>query len=282
MVQLGSILALGALFLLTLLDGVHAATAGCGKTPTLTSGTKSVNINGKNRQWILRIPDNYNKTQPYRLIFGLHWLSGDMTSVDSGSAPYYGLKALAQNSAIFVAPDGLDKGWANQGGEDITFIDTIRKQIEDDLCVNEKLRFSLGFSYGGAMSYSLACSRGKDFRAVGVLSGALLSGCEGGSDPVAFYGQHGVSDSVLPIAMGRDVRDRFVRNNGCQAMQAQEPPVNSNQHIINTYTGCKPEYPVQWTAFAGDHVALPGNNGQDVGANSFTPADVWKFFSQFQ
>lgn len=274
--------AISALVLLALFNNVHAATAGCGKTPTLTSGTKTVTVNGKQRRWILRIPDGYNKTQPYRLIFGLHWRDGDMTSVDGGSAPYYGLKALAKNSAIFVAPDGLNKGWANQGGEDITFIDTIRQQIENDLCVNEKLRFSLGFSYGGAMSYSLACSRAKDFRAIAVLSGALLSGCSGGNDPIAFYGQHGVRDSVLPISMGRDIRDRFVKNNGCQNMQAREPAKNSRQHIMNVYQGCKSDYPTQWTAFDADHVALPGDTGGDAGVNSFTPADVWKFFSQFQ
>lgn len=281
MVSSTSFFALSALFFLSLFNGVHAATAGCGKNPTLRSGQQTVNVNGKQRRWILRIPDGYNNTQPYRLIFGLHWRDGDMNSVDGGSAPYYGLKNLAQNTAIFVAPDGLNKGWANQGGEDITFIDTIRQQIENDLCVNEKLRFSLGFSYGGAMSYSLACSRGKDFRAIAVLSGALLSGCSGGNDPVAFYGQHGVSDGVLPISMGRDVRDRFVRNNGCQQMQAREPGRGSRTHIVNTYQGCRAEYPVVWTAFDGDHFALPGDNGRDEGPNSWTPRDVWTFFSQF-
>lgn len=276
-----SFLAFGALFLLHLFDGVHAATAGCGKSPTLTSGTTTVTINGKQRRWILRIPDGYNNAQPYRLIFGLHWRDADMTGVDGGSAPYYGLKALANNTAIFVAPDGLNKGWANQGGEDITFIDTICQQIEDGLCVNEKLRFSLGFSYGAAMSYSLACSRAKDFRAIAVLSGALLSGCDGGNDPIAFYGQHGVRDGVLPIQSGRDIRDRFVKNNGCQAMQAREPAQNSRQHIVNVYQNCNASYPTQWTAFDTDHVVLPGDNGGDAGVNSFTINDVWKFFSQF-
>ncbi|KAF2281392.1 alpha/beta-hydrolase [Westerdykella ornata] len=206
-----------------------------------------------------------------------------MTSVDGGSAPYYGLKALAQNSAIFVAPDGLNKGWANQGGEDITFIDTIRQQIDNDLCVNEKQRFALGFSYGGAMSFSLACSKAKDFRAVAVLSGATLSGCNGGNDPIAYYGQHGVRDSVLPISMGRDLVNRFIKNNGCQNTQLREPARNSNQRVTTVVQGCKPEYPVQWTAFDGDHVALPGrNNGNDAGPNSFTPEEVWKFFTALQ
>lgn len=275
-----SLFALSVLFLLISFHGANAGTAGCGKSPTLTSGTKTTTVNGKQRRWILRIPDNYNSTQPYRFIFGLHWLNADMTGVDGGSAPYYGLKVLAKNSAIFVAPDGLQKGWANQGGEDITFLNTIRKQIEDDLCVNENLRFSLGFSYGGAMSYSLACTQAKDFRAIAVLSGALLSGCSGGNDPIAFYGQHGVKDSVLPLDSGRQIRDRFVKNNGCQAKNAPEPAKNSRQRITTVYEGCK--YPTQWTAFDGDHVALPNDSGNDAGAQSFTPAEVWKFFSQFE
>jgi hypothetical protein len=93
-------LTLGALLLLGLLTTVSAGTAGCGKTPTLKSGTQTITINNKQRRWIIRIPDNYNNTQPYKLIFGLHWRDADMTGVDGGSAPYYGLKALAKNTAV--------------------------------------------------------------------------------------------------------------------------------------------------------------------------------------
>ncbi|PVH95301.1 carbohydrate esterase family 1 protein [Periconia macrospinosa] len=272
--------ALGALFLLALVNNVLAGTAGCGKTPTLKSGTQTMTVNGKQRRWILRIPDGYNNTTPYRFIFGLHWLNANMNAVDGGNAPYYGLKNLAKNTAIFVAPDGLNQGWGNSNGEDITFLDNIRQKIDEEFCVNENLRFSLGFSYGAAMSYSLACSKAKDFRAVAVLSGATLSGCAGGNDPIAFYGQHGVHDSVLNIAQGRQLRDRFVKNNGCQSKTAQEPSNGSRQRITTVYDGCK--YPTQWTAFDGDHVALPGDNGADSGPNSFTVPAVWKFFSQFE
>lgn len=259
---------------------ISAGTAGCGKTPGLKSGMQTITVSGKQRRWTLRIPDNYNSSKPYRFIFGLHWLNGDMTSIDGGNAPYYGLKALVNNSAIFVAPDGLNKGWENQGGEDIVFLDAIRKQVEDDLCVDEKLRFSVGFSYGGAMSFSLACSHAKDFRAIAVLSGATLSGCAGGTDPIALYIQHGVKDSVLPIDSGRQIRDRFVKLNGCQAKTANEPDKGSKQRITTVYAGCK--YPTQWTAFDGDHVPLPDDAGNNAGAQSFTPGEMWKFFSQFE
>src|SRR5687768_5054570 len=87
--------------------GTTAATAGCGKAPTLTSGVRTIQSGGQNRTYILRIPDNYDRNHPYRLIFGFHWLNGTANDVDSGGSDgftwsYYGLRALANNSAIFV------------------------------------------------------------------------------------------------------------------------------------------------------------------------------------
>ncbi|MEV0354388.1 hypothetical protein AB0H88_52345, partial [Nonomuraea sp. NPDC050680] len=125
----------------TPLTGTNAAagTAGCGKTPTLRSGTQSITTSGKNRSYILRIPDNYTNTTPYRLIFGFHWNGGTANDVDSGGTSgypwsYYGLRALSNNTAIFVSPQGFNNGWANSGGEDITFVDDMIRRIEADLC----------------------------------------------------------------------------------------------------------------------------------------------------
>jgi len=65
----------------------------------------------------------------------------------------------------------------------VTFFDNLVKTVEADLCVETTLRFSTGFSYGGAMSFAIACARPKEIRAIGVLSGSQLSGCSGGNDP---------------------------------------------------------------------------------------------------
>jgi hypothetical protein len=40
-------------------SAVPAATAGCGKTPTLRNGTYTIQRGGESRTYILRIPDNY-------------------------------------------------------------------------------------------------------------------------------------------------------------------------------------------------------------------------------
>ncbi|GAB3834908.1 hypothetical protein GCM10027610_031470 [Dactylosporangium cerinum] len=199
-----------------------AATAGCGKAPALTSGTRTIQTSGKNRSYILRIPDNYDVNRPYRLVFGFHWNGGTANDVDSGGTSgypwsYYGLRALSNNSTIFVAPQGFNNGWANSAGEDLTFVDDMVRQIEGGLCVDTTQLFALGFSYGGGMSYSIACSRPDTFRAVAVYAGAQLSGCNGGTQPIAYIGLHGLRDPVLNISQGRSLRDRFVRNNGCTA-----------------------------------------------------------------
>jgi poly(3-hydroxybutyrate) depolymerase len=253
-----------------------AATAGCGKTPTLRDGTYTIQSGGQSRSYILRLPGNYTSSQSYRLVVGLHWLNGSANDVVGNS--FYGLQQRAANTAVFVAPQGLDAGWANTGGRDVTLVDDILRVVENDLCVDTTQRFALGFSYGGAMSYALACARPTVFRAVAVIAGANLSGCSSASQPVAYFGIHGTHDSVLNISNGRSIRDTFVRANGCTAQSPPEPGQGSGTHITTAYAGCRAGYPVRWAAHDGDHVPLPTDRNAST---SWVSGEVWPFFTQF-
>jgi poly(3-hydroxybutyrate) depolymerase len=264
-----------------------ATTTGCGKEPTLTSGTHTIQSSGTNRTYILSLPANYDRGHPYRLMFGLHWLNGTANDVATGGSDgavwaFYGQKQLSNNSTIFVAPQGIDNGWANTGGRDLTLIDDLTRLVEGDLCVDTTQLFALGWSYGGAMSYAIACARPTVFRAVAVFSGANLSGCSGGTQPVAYFGIHGTHDSVLNISNGRSLRDTFVRNNGCTTQNPPEPAQGSLTHIVTAYRGCRPGYPVQWAAFDGDHTPDPVDGSTATsGARTWTSAAVYNFFAQF-
>ncbi|WBB78333.1 cellulose binding domain-containing protein [Micromonospora sp. WMMD882] len=261
--------------------GVLATTAGCGKAPTLSNGTRTISSGGQNRSYILRIPDGYDRNRPYRLVFGFHWLNGSAQNVSS--AGYYGLLPLSNNSTIFVAPQGIDAGWANTNGRDLTLFDDISRQVENDLCVDTTQRFALGWSYGGGMSYAVACARPTVIRAVAVLSGAQLSGCSGGTQPVPYFGIHGTYDSVLSISRGRQLRDTFVRNNGCAVQNPPEPARNTLTHITTAYSGCRAGYPVQWAAFDGDHTPSPvDGSGSPNDSRTWTSGEIWRFFNQFQ
>jgi len=254
-----------ALLLLGAAQPIIAAkpSPGCGKANKLvtpaaaTTPGLSITSGGKTRQYFVKLPANYDSSHPYRLIFTMHAVGGSGQQISSGANAYYGLPSLINDTtaAIYVAPTGLSGalgiGWWNSGGEDIVLVKDIIKAVEDDLCIDQNLRFSTGFSHGAAMSFILACALGKDLRAVAVLSGSpQISGtCPGGTEPVAWYSQHGTKDQVLPIAGGRQMRDRFLKNNGCAAKEAKEP-AKGEKHIKTVYE-CKAEYPTTFVAFDG-------------------------------
>jgi poly(3-hydroxybutyrate) depolymerase len=266
-------------------SGDAKASAGCGKTRSLANGTISIESNGS-RSYILRAPDNYDASHPYRLVLAYHWMGGTAQQVAGGTgateSPFYGLWDLANNSTIFVAPVGLgsgqNTGWPNANGNDVAFTDAILAQLEAGLCIDTSRIFANGFSYGAGMSYALACARPDVFRGVALYSGALISGCGGSTKPIAFYASHGLSDSVLDIAQGRAVRDHFVQVNGVTPQSPPEPAVGSGTHICTTYQGGSAKYPVEWCAFDGDHNPNPHDGGQST---SWNPPQVWAFISQF-
>jgi poly(3-hydroxybutyrate) depolymerase len=272
------------------------SSAGCGKTPTLkNSPTTAISYNmitssGMSRRYILRYPSNYDNTHPYRLVLAYHWNTGSAAQVFdcnqesikcyTTQSPFYGLWNLSNNSTIFVAPDGLNAGWANTNGQDVVLTDDILKQVEDDLCIDKSRVFANGFSYGAGMSFALACARPDVFRAVGIYSGGQLSGCSGGNSPVAYYATHGLDDGTLQISGGRTMRDKFVKNNGCTAMNPPEPANNSGSHICTSYQGCSAGHPVRWCAFDGSngHDPSPKDPGQSM---TWNPQEAWTFFTQF-
>lgn len=264
--------------------GAVTPSAGCGTSRTLQNGRINLNVGGTNRSYILRVPDNYSNSTPYRLIVAYHWLGGNANQVAAGGnggsteEPFYGLWPLANNSTIFVAPEGIDAGWPNTGGRDLAFTDEILKQVQGGLCIDNSRIFATGFSYGAGMSNAVACARANVFRGVALYAGAQLSGCEGGTAPIAYFGAHGISDSVLGIAQGRSIRDRMVRNNGCSATNAPEPARGSGTHTCTSYQGCRDGYPVRWCAFDGDHNPTEKDRGQ---SKSWVPGEAWQFISQF-
>lgn len=265
-----------------------ALSAGCGSAPKITSGIKTISVGGTQRQFTIRVPQNYNNNKAYKLIYGLHWVGGRMDQVanggDTGSKnwKYYGLQVVANETAILVAPQGINGAWPNNGGADLKFIDAMNTYIDDGLCVDTAQRFSIGFSYGGSMTYSIACSRAKQFRGVAVIAGGQLSGCDGGNDPIAYFGIHGIKDGTLNIAGGRGLRDRFIKNNGCASLSgAKEPASGSRTHITTTATGCRAGYPVKWAAHDGGHIQAAADKPapEENGEASWVGPEVWAFWN---
>jgi polyhydroxybutyrate depolymerase len=242
--------------------------AGCGKDPSLQSGSGTIDVDGTSREYILKIPDGYDPAVPYKLVFGLHWLGGQASDVSGGTiglGNYYGLEDLAEGSTIFIAPNGIDNGWPNTGGRDIAFMKALIELLGGDLCIDLERVFSVGFSYGGMMSFAIACEMADVFRAIAPLSGALYSGCGNGTEPIAMWGAHGISDDVVPIGDGRTGLQEVLDRNNCGT---ETTPTSPDSCV--TYEGCDEGYPVTWCEFDGGH-----------SPQQWQSQPIWDFFSQF-
>jgi len=251
-------------------SGSVSPSAGCGTATTLQSGRATIDVSGTSREYILALPSGYDASHPYRLIFAFHWSGGTDDDVASGTiigGPYYGQQSRSAGSAIFVAPNGINMGWPNTGGQDIAFVKAMVALFESSLCVDQARIFSLGFSYGGMMSDEIGTEMGDVFRAIAPMSDACYSGgCKATNNhPIAVWMAHGDSDTVVPIADGMTARDKFLAKNGCGT---QTTPVTPSPCV--QYQGCMPGYPVTWCEFSGGHMPW-----------SAAPDPLWAFFSQF-
>jgi poly(3-hydroxybutyrate) depolymerase len=263
---------------------------GCGTTTTAKSGN---NQTLGSRTYNLKIPTDYDSSKAYRLIVSIHWLNGTAANVSDGSGTakaWYNLWDMANPSTgsttIFVSPQGLNNGWSNSGGADVTFIKSLVTQLESQLCIDTTRIFAEGFSMGGSMSYALASAAPEMFRGVAVHSGGSMSGSTNGhSKPVAYFMTHGIKDSVCTYpGFGVPQLQDFAKVNGCTkpdptlsatAFEAALPEPTSTASACVDFTGCKDGFPVRSCLFVGDHTPSPD------GTSGWVPKETWKFFSQF-
>ncbi|MGC4063272.1 MAG: hypothetical protein QM784_01190 [Polyangiaceae bacterium] len=256
---------------------------GCGKTTTLKGeSTRTINVNGTNRSYIIRLPDNYDANHAYRMILSIHCLNGTAAGVASGSPgtnyQYYGLWKLAAGSTIFVAPQGINNSWPSGN---VPFLKALIADLENNLCIDTSRVFAEGFSMGGSMSYALACEIPDMIRGVAVHSGGPMSGCNRKDKPVAYFMTHGTKDSVCTYPnYGVPQVNDFASVNGCQAMDIpntlKPTDTSGKTPVCRDFQGCSAGHPTRACIFVGDHTPSPGGE-----ANTWVPAETWKFITQF-
>jgi len=288
-------------------SGAGVLSAGCGRTSTLTFGTVpnesasataggpsngtgkggwvTMTSGGQTRNFALRLPDNYDNTHPYRLIFAFHGNGEDAAGMDTGGAngyftAYWGLQRESKNGAIFVAPEWSGGGW---GTGDLSFTDDMVKTISTNYCVDMSDIITSGFSYGGGMSHALACSRantntnpvGYKFRAAVMFEACsfLVEGTCPNHDPIQIWQKAGVTDGTCGFDDSKTVRNWFTDRDGCTGWKSeagnvaasttgtvsQEPPqpptpgkyINPGGHICTNYT-CSTGA-VRWCADQAGH-----------------------------
>ncbi len=253
---------------------------GCGSPRTLENGTIDITFGGASRNYILRVPDSYDNSHPYRLVVAYAESGASASSVVDRD--YFTMARFDDTNTIFVAPDAAD-GAGTWSSSDVELTDEILAQLEGDLCIDKTRIFATGFSFGGAMSLAVACQRADVFRGVAFFSGADLTGsCTGTlTTPIAYYASQASGDSSGdPIpSSGRIKQAQFAEVNGCTPEpEATTFPAPGEPHKCTLYQGCSAGHPTVYCVFDGPHGWEPRDPGE---AMSWNAPLAWEFITQF-
>jgi polyhydroxybutyrate depolymerase len=248
--------------------GGPVPSSGCSATSSPASGMATIDVGGTTRQYILTLPAGYDPRHAYPLLFAFHGGSYNAQWVVDGTAPqsgpYYGIQAVANNTAILVAPQALSGSWTNQSGRDVAYVDAMISRFESQLCVDQSRILATGFSFGAIMTIALGCNDSSKFRAIAAMSGEIMNGCPD-TRSLPYWSSHGMSDPTINFSLGQAARDTFVQRNHCSTQTVAVSPPG-----CVSYQGCDAGFPVVWCPFDGVHEPPP-----------FAGTAIWAFLSQF-
>jgi len=265
-------------------EGGASPSSGCGGTSWPTASPQTINVTDKANNTIVRqfyfgLPAAYSPAHPYPLVFAWHYAGGEASTIAGTgfTGNYYGIQPNLPN-AIYVAPQGMQgppmadgapgvTGWPNTDDQDIAFARAMVSWFETNFCIDQSRLMSTGFSYGGIMSHTIACEMPDVFRAIGVMSGALIepaSNCV--NHDIAAWITHGDADTTLPYADGVSALDRIVALDHCGSTTSPVAPSPCVQ-----YASCDTGEPVIWCPVGGEGHAIP----------TFAASAIATFFAQF-
>jgi len=288
-------------------DGATTIAAGGTAVPKglATSKRLKISAGSSSGQYIIDIPENYDPTHPYRLIFAWHQAYGsaegnanglhpanDGPNFDAKNYAFFGLHREAMNAnqpAIFIATQGIGNfPWDYD--RDVVLFDNILALVTTNLCVDESRVFTTGFSFGAMMSYALSVGRASKLRGAVTMAAANYNFTQPTNmhTPIAYMGTTGMSDSTCPWGTdtmgGKACVLQHATDNGCtKPGTIQTAGVGSKKYLCYDFEGCKAGYPVKVCTFDGPHTPSSvddGTSNGDDGLKAFIPPIAWKFISQ--
>ncbi|MEM2351345.1 MAG: PHB depolymerase family esterase [Thermoproteota archaeon] len=184
----------------------------------------SINVDGRVRNYAIHIPTSYDSITPLPLVIVLHGYGGNPRSMESATS--LSLKA-DKEGFIVIYPEGisLDFSWnagfccgqaALNNIDDIAFIRRLIEKTMEDLKIDPKRIYAVGFSNGGMMSHRLGAELFEFFAAIAVVAGSIGKTHNGSltlsppSRAVSVIIIHGMRDEIIPYAGGRFPSEYFL------------------------------------------------------------------------
>lgn len=263
----------------------------------------SIISSGVEREYLVYVPESYDRTRPTPLVISLH--GGSMWPAAQRETSQW--NELAERHAfIVVYPSGEVGGgpraWnVNHGAglaTDVRYVSELIDTLSATYNIDPSRIYANGLSNGGGMSFVLSCTLSDRIAAVGTVVAAQtlpFSWCKD-STPVPLIAFYGDADPVVPYYGGKSwVAPRpfprvttwaadWARRNRCGG-----DPVDS---IIapdvarRTYTNCARNAAVVLYTIRGGGHTWPGGQGMPewiLGRNTRSidaSSEMWNFFVQ--
>lgn len=191
--------------------------------------------------YAVHVPKGYDCHKPTPILYGLHGLgmNGYSFNVAGTSTPMRegGLLAKADEAGfILVMPTGM-----GPTADAVQAVRDIFKELETHLNIDHKRVYATGHSFGGSLSYLIACTAADLFTAVAPNAWTMPPSPCAPAMPISVLASGGDQDSIAPG--GGDVSPAikvFVAANACSEMATPATvPASGPDTTCVTHPDCK-------------------------------------------
>lgn len=234
----------------------HYPATGSERPLQLAAGVKRyyLNVNGDNRTFLVQLPEGFEASKSYPVVFAFHAIQGrDTMWVTKNNFKDF----VNKNQYIGIYPQGYNGGIWNIGDEhyplhkvsEPDFVMAIYNWLNASAHVNAKKVYAVGTSNGGLLCHYLAVHT-TIFAAIAPISGSLYQGeLLATAQPTAVLQTNGQLDKTVPYYGGttkygypfesaeQSVKDWAIHNK-CQALPQVERLYNGKV-ISYAYKNCQ-------------------------------------------
>lgn len=269
----------------------------------------SMVFDGLERTFFVHLPQGYNPSVSYSLLFAMH---------GGGALGFRGVEGQSQLSElsdlenfIVVYPEGIEqlgfRTWnagdccssaTLLGTDDIGFINALLEKLKLELSINDRKVYAAGFSNGGQLAYKLANRYPNKFAAVSAVAGVLQDFPFNPTRKVPIIHFHSYQDSTAPYNGGFsdapfinfefpsvDSTLMLIANNYKCGQIKETIFSNPNTYDLFRYSGCENSVILElYVSHDGGHT-WPG--GQAFAnrpiTNHFSASNLmWEFFKNYE